>query len=61
MIKKQSHLQKNKIDLIKNLYNQALNEINMIEKKRDEKILNILKDRDSKQITKILQDIKNIK
>ena len=60
MIKKQLNPNKNEINLIQNLYNQALNDIDVIKKRRDEKILNILKDIDNKHVAKVLQDIKNI-
>lgn len=54
-------LDKDKIDLIKNIYKKALLDINKIKKNRDEGISKILKDVDSRHINKILENIKNIK
>ncbi|NCC70828.1 hypothetical protein EOM09_04550 [bacterium] len=52
---------KDKIELIKEIYNKALFDINKIEKNRDEKIKKLLKTIDSRHINKILKDIKNTK
>lgn len=50
-----------KIKLVKDIYNQALFDINNIKKERDEKIKKLLKNIDERHIGKILKDIKNIK
>lgn len=52
-------LDKDKIDLIKNIYKKALLDINKIKKNRDEGISKILKDVDSRHINKILENINN--
>lgn len=61
MVQKKINSNQNKIDLVSDIYNQALIDIDKIKKERDEKIRIVLKDIDNKQIAKTLQDIKNLK
>jgi hypothetical protein len=49
---------KDKIDLIRSIYDQALVDINKIKEGRDEKIRGLIKKIDERQIAKILEDIK---
>ena len=49
---------KEKIELIKEIYKQTLADINKIKKDRDEKIREVLKNIDDRQIAKVLEDIK---
>lgn len=61
MLKNKSIQEKDKIKLIKDIYNKALFDINKIGKERDEKIKKLLKTIDDRHINKILKDIKNTK
>lgn len=49
-----------KIKLIKDINHRALLAINIIKKERDQKITNIMKDIDKKNISEVLRDIKNL-
>jgi hypothetical protein len=61
MVQKKITSNKDKIGVIKGIYNQALIDIDKIKKERDKKIRTILKDIDNKHIAKTRQDIKNLK
>lgn len=61
MIQKKIISNKNKIKAIKNIYKQALIDIDKIKKNRDKKIKQLMEQIDQKQIKNILKDIKNEK
>lgn len=61
MVQKKINSNQNKIDLVSDIYNQALIDIDKIKKERDKKIRTILQDIDNKHIARVLQDIKNLK
>ncbi|HNX10758.1 MAG TPA: hypothetical protein PKI61_01310 [bacterium] len=61
MLKNQVNSNENKVNLINDIYNQALNDIEKIKKERDKKIKNVLKEIDKKHVAKALRDIKNSK
>lgn len=50
-----------KVKLVKNVYNKALDDINKIEKERDKKIKELLKTIDAKHIARVLDEIKGLK
>jgi len=61
MLQNKNISDKNKIKLVKDIYNKALFDIDKIEKERDAKIKKLLKTIDDRHINKILKDIKNTK
>jgi len=61
MIQNQNISDKDKIKLVKDVYNKALEDISKIEKERDKKIKELLKTIDAKHIAKALEDIKGLK
>lgn len=61
MIQKKITTNKDKANKIKEIYNKTFAKINKVKEERNEKINNILKEIDNKQIAEVLKDIKNIK
>jgi hypothetical protein len=61
MVQKKITPNKDKIGVIKSIYNQALIDIDKIKKERDKEIRTILKNIDNKHIVRTLQDIKSLK